>query len=495
LTRLKLENMKTLLHQVSVYEGYDFKGPLAEEKNTIPIGTVDIFDWLKKKPSQALFEKLKMIRNGDLSLKGKIECITPHGVFHPKRAKGNHISHSGLIFVDIDVKGDHNSHINDIGALFTMMCSIPQVVYCSRSASGTGIHLLIPIAYPEKHVEHYSFVTRWFAGMKITIDQKPKHLAAVKGYTWDPNAYFNPGASILENFDDLRPVPPAPKKDYKPHNGVADANEPIWEWFNRTADVPAMLESYGYRYLHTTGENMHFSRPGQPVKGRTGVTWHAGKGVIYYFTDGTPASDGGEARKPFTVFATYQFNGDKRAAAKFLIEQVKMRTAPPRAPRVEPTPIPPPPAAPSPKTAAILETAAITPIAAIAPEATPAPAATAVPHPARFADQPTQRPKEDWGEQIQALKSFFNSHPIPAGPIQLSQAEIIRYPARFIAGHLSTIQARNGNETFKPYLSRLQNLQDKMKDETKLLPGAKRPTEKGGLLYANRIRQIEVCSA
>jgi hypothetical protein len=82
---------------------------------------------------------------------------------------------------------------------------------------------------------------------------------------------------------------------------------------------------------------------------------------------------------------------------------------------------------------------------------------TPKPDGARFPDQPTQRPREGWGEQIQALKSFFNSHPIPASPVKFNAETTITDPAKFITGHLAMIQGRNGNQTFRPYLDRLHH--------------------------------------
>lgn len=126
-------------------------------------------------------------------LKAKIFCFTPSGTF-TSRSEAGLIRHSGFLQFDIDFKD--NQHIKNYSSLKDEICNVVNVAYCGLSASGRGYWGLIPIAYPEQHKEHFEVLKRDFEGFGIMIDEKPKNVASLRGYSWDPDAYFNHNARI-----------------------------------------------------------------------------------------------------------------------------------------------------------------------------------------------------------------------------------------------------------------------------------------------------------
>ena len=64
---------------------------------------------------------------------------------------------------------------------------------------------------------------------------------------------------------------------------------------------------------------------------------------------------------------------------------------------------------------------------------------------------------DDWPNKIAGLGSYFNSIVIPIKPIQLNAFMIIVNVKSFIKNQIKVIKSRNGNQTFKPHLKRLQD--------------------------------------
>ncbi|CAA7392072.1 DUF6965 family protein [Chryseobacterium fistulae] len=65
---------------------------------------------------------------------------------------------------------------------------------------------------------------------------------------------------------------------------------------------------------------------------------------------------------------------------------------------------------------------------------------------------------EIWSKDISDLEIFFFNNEFPNTTVQLNSYSIISDVPKFIKSHLSVVKANNGNPTFSPYLSRLQQL-------------------------------------
>ncbi len=79
----------------------------------------------------------------------------------------------------------------------------------------------------------------------------------------------------------------------------------------------------------------------------------------------------------------------------------------------------------------------------------------------RKAEKP--RP-ESWAYDISDLEHFFNTVPLPASPLKLNPVETITDIPKFIDSHLAIVKANNGKWIYLPYLNRLQELQQYIKN-------------------------------
>lgn len=73
-------------------------------------------------------------------------------------------------------------------------------------------------------------------------------------------------------------------------------------------------------------------------------------------------------------------------------------------------------------------------------------------------EHPIKEKPQNWSNDIKELVTYFNSIELPTEPIKLNKFSTIMDCSLFIDTHLATVKANNGNETFLPYLNRLQEL-------------------------------------
>lgn len=161
---------------------------------------VNLLLWLLSKKYQIETEYIREIVNKkerDM-LKAKLPAITPSGMFS-KRTDQALIKHSGLLQFDIDFKD--NQHIVNYRKLKQQLCNIINVAYCGLSVSGSGYWGLIPIAYPEKHREHFEGLKKVFKKFEINIDPCCKDISRLRGYSFDPEGYFNHKAKIFFKYE------------------------------------------------------------------------------------------------------------------------------------------------------------------------------------------------------------------------------------------------------------------------------------------------------
>ena len=168
---------------------------------------VKMITWLTNTKYQPTVDRIraesqKSKRDAD---KATLPAITPSGEFAYRAAdnlKPN--GHSRLIQFDIDLKD--NRHIRNYADLKAQIAKLPFVAYCGLSVSGTGLWGLVPIAYPERHGQHFDALKRIFAHYRIILDDKPRNVASLRGYSYDPNGYFARQVMLFELYDE--PLPP-----------------------------------------------------------------------------------------------------------------------------------------------------------------------------------------------------------------------------------------------------------------------------------------------
>ena len=140
---------------------------------------------------RAVFDKEK--RN---ALKRSLPQATISGVFSPTRAKNNLSQHSGLICVDIDAKD--NPDILDWETLKQDLSVLPQIAYCALSVSGKGLFLVIPLRYPEKHLQQFRQLQIDFRKMGIMIDSACCDITRLRCLSYDEHPIINENATLYE---------------------------------------------------------------------------------------------------------------------------------------------------------------------------------------------------------------------------------------------------------------------------------------------------------
>jgi hypothetical protein len=163
--------------------------------------TINLMIWLT---STKYKDKVESIRSNNNkkerdSCKATLPAITPSGIFSYRR-QDNLINHSGLIQIDIDLT-EKNKLISNWENLKSELTKLPNIAYLGRSVSGRGYWGLIPIPPdPDGHKLYFDslkdiFLLNW----GIELDDKPKNVASLRGYSFDEEAYFNHHAKPFQH--------------------------------------------------------------------------------------------------------------------------------------------------------------------------------------------------------------------------------------------------------------------------------------------------------
>jgi len=178
--------------EVSAYPDY----------HTTEAKTINLLTFLQSEKHRAKVDAVRQAPDKEKrdAIKATLPAITPSGTF-TARSGDKLTKHSGFIQFDIDAKEnpglfggcetlqDYAAVIkelkNDMGAF------LPFVAYAAASVSGRGVWGLIPLSDPTQHKAHFRSMQRDFAQMGIKIDAAPSSVASLRGYSYDPTAYFN----------------------------------------------------------------------------------------------------------------------------------------------------------------------------------------------------------------------------------------------------------------------------------------------------------------
>lgn len=133
------------------------------------------------------------------ALKKTLPAITPSALIEGRRCVENVIKHSGFICLDIDAKD--NPHVNDWEAEKNKLRNIEEIAYAGLSASGNGIFIIIPIMYPEKHVEHINAAAFYLeSNFNLIFDKACKDIVRLRGISYDKNPIINYNATKLKSY-------------------------------------------------------------------------------------------------------------------------------------------------------------------------------------------------------------------------------------------------------------------------------------------------------
>ncbi|GAB3949963.1 hypothetical protein GCM10028805_27220 [Spirosoma harenae] len=209
---------------------------------------VNLYTWLTNSKYREKVELIRQLTDKFKrdEVKATLPAITPSGVFIYRQAS-DLVHHSGVLQFDIDLKD--NPRIRNYADLKTQIAKLPFVAYCGLSVSGTGYWGLVPIAYPEWHNKHFDALKRVFAYYGIIIDNKPRNVASLRGYSYDPDAYFAEKVMLFDIYDEPRP---GSTRDFAPSNNANTERERvescIREIRRRSIDITS-----GYNYWYAIG--------------------------------------------------------------------------------------------------------------------------------------------------------------------------------------------------------------------------------------------------
>lgn len=233
-------------------------------KATIP-RKMNVLNWLDNPHNEREITKLRQIppeKYGAAKL--LLPAITPSGSFTKRNAQCL-IKHSGLIQFDIDNK-DNAGRIDNFLNLKEQISKIRNVAYCGLSASGLGFWGLIPIAYPERHKQHFVFIEQLFASFNIIIDDSCSDTSRLRIMSYDPLSYFNHDAEVLTSFAEQKPqdydviLEKSKDSDHEQRmfeayiniisNNRIDITGNYNDWFNIGCSLANTFGISGLRYFH-----------------------------------------------------------------------------------------------------------------------------------------------------------------------------------------------------------------------------------------------------
>lgn len=242
--------MNYLDKKVSVYKNvFDNVGSI------IDLRTFLLSDKYKNEVEQIRSETDKNKRS---ELKKHIPAITISGIFEPIRLDENLKEHSGLLCIDID--GQDNTHIKNFSDLKKQLSNLKEVLYCGLSVSGNGYFVIVPIAYPNKHREHFRAIREDFMSYGIFIDDSCINVSRMRLYSYDSAPYINEKAAVYNRLH----VPP--KSTYIPYSNDATDNistivkkasehsicmtDSYSDWFNIGCALASELGESGRSHFH-----------------------------------------------------------------------------------------------------------------------------------------------------------------------------------------------------------------------------------------------------
>lgn len=110
----------------------------------------------------------------------------------------------------MDIDGKDNPHIANFNTLIEdTLSQLEEVAYASRSVSGNGYFVIIPLKYPGAHKAHFEKLVRDFAALDIVIDRACGDVSRLRCQSFDLHQYINLSAKPYEGlYHEPKPVRP-----------------------------------------------------------------------------------------------------------------------------------------------------------------------------------------------------------------------------------------------------------------------------------------------
>ena len=121
-----------------------------------------------------------------------LPAITPGGLFR-QRGESNLLQATNLLQLDIDL--EPNAHLNLV-QLKAQISKVKNIAYCAISARGNGLWALVPISDYKDYKAHFGALEVDFKAFGVVIDPAVKNVAGLRFYSYDPDPYINPAATV-----------------------------------------------------------------------------------------------------------------------------------------------------------------------------------------------------------------------------------------------------------------------------------------------------------
>lgn len=233
-----------------------------------PMNYMTVYDWLCLTKYDVEVAKIRVTAKVNPAkareMKKALPCVTISGTF-AHRSNDGLLKHSGLICIDIDGK-DNPEYTT---AELKEVCSFaPWVAYAGESVSGNGVFAVIPIAYSEKHLEHFRAIQRDFEDFGIRIDAGCSEVSRLRFYSWDKQPYWNHEAETYERLWEVERKPvQLPRETPKEGTEAAtlrmideiqrsrvDITGGNKDWFNIGCSLASEFGESGQAYFHAVSQ-------------------------------------------------------------------------------------------------------------------------------------------------------------------------------------------------------------------------------------------------
>jgi hypothetical protein len=368
---------------------------------------INLLTWLTSDKYKDKIKNLRTIQDDDLQvvIKKSLPAITPSGLFSYRDEK-HLIEHSGFMVFDIDKKDNKNISFE---GLKEQISHIKNVAYCGLSCRGLGLWGLVPIpkSTPGDHKQRFNSLAKDFKEFGINLDPSGSDVCRLRFYSWDQGSYFNHSAKLYTKI--LRPKK---KTSSRPaYSDTRDQVEAIIEKIKQ--DKIDITEDYKEGWLKIASALVN-------------EFGEAGRGYFHAVSQYHAKYNEGDTDLMFDNVLKHGYNKVKIGSFFKIASDYGIRL-----------------------------------------KSEPGATQTRV-----SSNQVTTLPKVEkivevkpgpWSNEITELESFFKSIKLPTDPTRLDQCSQVTDINLFIKSHLSIVKAQNGNERYRPYMERLNEVRDILK--------------------------------
>ena len=159
----------------------------------------DLDRWLMEtiNPPKELLKKVLKYRETHNSYdKLQIPCVTISATFQKIRNLDNVKQHNNYIVLDIDrhSKKKKSNKCVDMLLVKELFMDHPSCLYCGFSVSGDGVYAIIKLAEHDKLDVYFEHFRDKLNHVGINIDESCKDYTRLRFFSYDSEAYYNPGA-------------------------------------------------------------------------------------------------------------------------------------------------------------------------------------------------------------------------------------------------------------------------------------------------------------